>query len=418
MQAAAVLSSTLELSQVFDLILQQLQRVIAFDSASIQQLEHDELVIMAGRGFNDSGKIIGVRFPLISKFPNTRVLSERKPLAVADIAPEYPHFWDEADYYITGAVRSWLGLPLLSKERVIGMISFDRHQVRPFSREDIELATVFANQAALAIENARLYEQAQRHSAELEQRVKERTAQLEVVNEELLVLTRVKDEFVANVSHELRTPIANLMLRYYLLRKQPEQLFMTLPVLERETTRLARIIDDLLILSRMDQDRTLFALMPMDVNALAGQLVADRRLLAEERTLQLNTNFAPGKLMVLGDEGLLEQALSVLLTNALNYTPADGQILVSTQVIHDNSGRWAALSIHDTGPGISQEEQVMLFTRFFRGEVGQASQTPGTGLGLAIAREIVTRHQGHITVESGETTGGTTFTVWLPTAPD
>jgi two-component system phosphate regulon sensor histidine kinase PhoR len=234
----------------------------------------------------------------------------------------------------------------------------------------------------------------------------------------LRILTRLKDEFVSNVSHELRTPISNLMLRYYLLRKQPDQLLATLPVLERETTRLARIIDDLLVLSRMDQDRTVFTLTALDLNALVDQFVADRRMLAEERGLQLSATIAPGTLMVLGDVGLLEQALSVLLTNALNYTPAGGRILVATQAAQDENGRRAKFSIRDTGPGINKEEQTMLFTRFFRGEVGRASRSPGTGLGLAIAKEIINRHEGQITVESGETTSGTTFTVCLPSATE
>jgi two-component system OmpR family sensor kinase len=115
------------------------------------------------------------------------------------------------------------------------------------------------------------------------------------------------------------------------------------------------------------------------------------------------------------DEGLLGQALSILLTNAINYTPANGQVMVRTHTRQDKDGKWAGFSISDTGPGISPEERGRLFTRFFRGTAGRKSGVPGTGLGLAIAQEIVSQHDGKIEVESnGVPEHGATFRVWIP----
>jgi signal transduction histidine kinase len=314
-------------------------------------------------------------------------------------------------------VRAWLGLPLVSRGQVIGMISLDWMEIRPFTSDEIDLAMAFANQAGIAIENARLYEQTQSHAAELELRVKDRTAELESANQELRALGRLKDEFVSNVSHELRTPITNLNLRYHLMSKQPELFSAHMPVVRRETNRLARIIDDLLTLSRMDQERTPFKLVEIDLNMLVQQFIIDRVPQAESLGLLLTVSCIVQPLPVLADAGLLEQALSVLLTNAMNYTPSGGIVTVSTHMRRsDEDSPWCAgFRVQDTGPGIRKEEQARLFTRFFRGTAGQDSRVSGTGLGLAIAKEIVNRHHGQIGVESSGILGqGSAFTIWLP----
>jgi signal transduction histidine kinase len=117
----------------------------------------------------------------------------------------------------------------------------------------------------------------------------------------------------------------------------------------------------------------------------------------------------------MADANLIEQALSVLLTNALNYTPAHGQVMVQTHTDPLADRQWIGFSVIDTGLGISPDEQTKLFTRFFRGQTGRKSGVPGTGLGLAIAKEIVERHGGKIEVKSDGIPGsGTTFTVWIP----
>ena len=204
--------------------------------------------------------------------------------------------------------------------------------------------------------------------------------------EELQILAHMKDEFVSNVSHELRSPISSLTLRRHLLEKQPERINEHIAVIERETERLAHIIDDLLILSQMDQQQARFELMPVDLNTLIQQFVADRMLLAESRDLNLTYDSAPNLSIIRADTGLLEQALGVLLTNALNYTPAGGEIVVSTHIQQSDGREWVGFRVSDSGPGISEEEQEQLFTRFFRGSAGRDSGAAGTGLGLAIAK--------------------------------
>jgi signal transduction histidine kinase len=114
------------------------------------------------------------------------------------------------------------------------------------------------------------------------------------------------------------------------------------------------------------------------------------------------------------DPQLIEQVLTNLLTNAMNYTPAGGSVQIATQSVQTNGDRWVTLSVTDTGLGIAPEEQARLFQRFERGQASADLQVPGTGLGLAISKEIIDLHAGRITLES-EVDEGSTFTVWLPT---
>jgi diguanylate cyclase (GGDEF)-like protein/PAS domain S-box-containing protein len=166
-QASAVLSSTLELDQVLRLILQQLRQVIPYDSASVQRLQGEWLEIVACEGFEEPDKVMGLVFLLDPKFPNYRVVTTKVPLAIEDVVQDYPHFKDEANTYESGRIRSWLGVPLMVKDQVIGMIALDRAKVCPYTVEEAQLAMAFANQAAVTIENARLFEEEKRRSAQL-----------------------------------------------------------------------------------------------------------------------------------------------------------------------------------------------------------------------------------------------------------
>jgi PAS domain S-box-containing protein len=231
-------------------------------------------------------------------------------------------------------------------------------------------------------------------------------------------LDRLKDLFVSNVSHELRTPLTNLKLYLKLMEKgRPEKKNQYMATLDREANRLQLLIEDLLSLSRLDVGKTQPEREVADLNRLVRQLVNDRAALAAEKGLTLATELAPHLDPVMADEKMLVQVLTNLTTNAMNYTSAGGRILVRTGVQSTDGARpadWITVSVIDTGYGVLPEERQYLFDRFYRGEAARRAGAPGTGLGLAICREIVERHDGHITVES-ELGKGSTFTVWLPT---
>ncbi len=250
---------------------------------------------------------------------------------------------------------------------------------------------------------------------EAEVEIQERTHQLEIANQRLKELSRTKDEFVSNVSHELRTPITNLKLTYELMQLKPDKNEIYLGRLQRETDRLALTIDDLLRLSRFDQGRVDFDMIEVDLDELCREYVEDRHTLAKGKNIKMTyiptENLAP----ITADRGFIGQVLSILLTNAINYTPENGTITVTTSAKENGNTQYMGFAVIDSGPGISPAEQDKVFQRFYRGSTASQSKVPGTGLGLAIAQEIVGYHHGQIEVESQGVPGeGTTFQVWLP----
>ncbi len=233
-------------------------------------------------------------------------------------------------------------------------------------------------------------------------------------------LDRLKSQFVSDVSHELRTPLTNIRLYLDLLRETADRdkSLTYLDTLTRESERLAHLIDDLLSLSRLEARATPLNVAPVDTSQLLAALVEDRRTLAAKRGLQLNLQCQPDMPFAQGDQRLLTQVFTNLLTNAMNYTPDGGRITLSTRLRVTPQGEWIVGEVADTGPGIPPEEQPLLFRRFFRGRASHRQGASGTGLGLAICKEIAELHGGRITLESDGIPGhGSAFAVWLPRVP-
>ena len=218
---------------------------------------------------------------------------------------------------------------------------------------------------------------------------------------------------MANVSHELRTPLTNVKLHVNLLEQgasdKREQYLQTL---KREVNRLEALIENLLSMSRLDMGQTLIELDPLDVNEVVRQLLRDRASLISERGLAIEAALAADMPPAQANENFVSQILSNLVTNATQYTPPGGQIVVSTARRLHHDQYWITFTVKDTGPGINAEDLPRLFERFYRGEAGRRSGAPGTGLGLAICSDLVDRLGGRITVAS-EPGQGAAFTVWL-----
>jgi len=229
-------------------------------------------------------------------------------------------------------------------------------------------------------------------------------------------LDRLKSQFVSDVSHELRTPLTNIRLYLDLLERvrDKQKVSRYLETLSRESDRLANLIDDLLSLSRLDVGASPLYARPVDINGLLGALVQDRASLAAEQNLQLHLQASSEEATILGDERLLGQVFTNLLTNAMNYTPDGGHITLRSRVHDDGSQTWVIAEVEDTGLGIAEGEKSDIFKRFFRGTASQETGAPGTGLGLAICHEIAERHGGHIHVYSAGPGAGSRFSVWLP----
>ncbi|MBN1667518.1 MAG: GAF domain-containing protein [Anaerolineales bacterium] len=227
-------------------------------------------------------------------------------------------------------------------------------------------------------------------------------------------LDQMKTQFVSDVSHELRTPLTNLSLYLGLMSavREPVKQKEYLDTLQRETDRLTHLIEDLLTISRLEAGKLSANLYPVSINRIIKELVDDRKNLAARQQIRLESVLDPQDPKAVADAGLLVQAISNLLTNAINYTPAEGQVTLYTGRCTQENAEWITISVVDTGVGIAPEDRPYVFDRFYRGSASRQTGATGTGLGLAIGREIVTLLGGKISVES-ELGEGSTFTVWL-----
>jgi PAS domain S-box-containing protein len=229
----------------------------------------------------------------------------------------------------------------------------------------------------------------------------------------LTELNRMKNTFISNTSHELRTPITNIKLYLKLLSEgHPSRRESYMATLERESRRLEQLIEDLLTVSRLEQNTITLNFRLISINTLVHTLVEDRRALVESRGLSLTSILDPDALLVSIDERMISQAVTNLLINAVNYTSSGGKIQVFTR----HTDQHVIIEVADTGLGISKEDQARLFERFYRGSAAKTTNAPGTGLGMSIVKEIIDRHQGEIRVTSKPSTGSI-LALYLPLYP-
>ncbi|MBI3458450.1 MAG: GAF domain-containing sensor histidine kinase [Candidatus Rokubacteria bacterium] len=311
-------------------------------------------------------------------------------------------------------------VPLVLEGRIIGMVSMG-NKPGGFSQNDVRLLTVFAAQAAVAIQNARLYTRLQESAVQLEAKVRARTAELEATYRELADsharlrdLDQLKSDFLGNVSHELRTPLAaikgfadNLLdgvtgpltgkQRHYLLR------------IHDNVDRLTRMVSDLLDLTRIEAGKIELALEALDPAETIADATESLRPLARARGIEVVLDLR-GCPPIWGDPDKIHQVLTNLISNALKFTPPGGQVTVTAAPA---PGGMARIAIHDTGLGIPPEERERVFDKFYQAGRVDGERPPGSGLGLTIARHLVELHRGRIWVDDG-VGRGSTFVVLLP----
>jgi two-component system OmpR family sensor kinase len=234
-------------------------------------------------------------------------------------------------------------------------------------------------------------------------------AQIEAAFEERRASESRLRRFVADASHELRTPLTSIRGYAELFRRgadtRPEDLEKSMARIEAEAARMGVLVDDLLLLARLDQGRPIEQEV-VDLAAVARDAVEGARAIEPERPITVD---ADGPAEVIGDEGRLRQVIDNLLDNTRVHTPVTTPVEVRVRTEADT----VILSVHDHGPGLSAEATAKVFERFYRGDPGRSRSTGGAGLGLSIAAAIVESHGGTIDVSSPEE-GGASFVVRLP----
>jgi signal transduction histidine kinase len=326
-----------------------------------------------------------------------RVLASGHPELLPEVDPEViaQHTVDaeHAGLMRRLSVRSHLAVPLTLGERIVGAISMAYVGVRRYGPDDVPLIEALASRAAVAIEHARLYRDAETARTEAQE------------------ANRAKDHFLAMLGHELRNPLAPIVTALRLMRlKPPGSTDREQDMIERQVRHMSRLVDDLMDVSRITQGKIELeraVVMLDDVVARALEMAGP---LIEQRRHRLSVDVEPG-LQVEGDAMRLAQVLSNLLTNAARYTDPGGEIRLSAV---RTAGGKLRLAVADTGSGIDPSLLARVFEPFVQGPRGPDRAGGGLGIGLALVKSLVQLHGGSVDAKSGGPGKGSEFVVLLP----
>jgi signal transduction histidine kinase len=429
LELGQLMNSSLDLKQVLETAIEQ---VIAFVGAergfillidaetgrvwgeAARHLEKSALEeTLSGR---DTANRAEISRTLVEQVLNTR------QAVVSHNAMEDPRFSSRQSVQLA-SLRSVLCVPLITQSQLLGIIYLDnRVKSGVFTERHLSMLAAFANQAAVAIENARLYANLRRS---LEERL---NLQDELHNQETQRLaleeaSRLKSDFIGFVAHELRNPLTTIRGYMQTLLADtedsitPEMRQEFYESIEADADRLLDMIGELLDVSRLEAGRPLrLALKPVELRPLLEKLARRHRFYKYfTKEHQLSIEVAPNlPAMIQADEDKLNQILSNLLSNAIKYSPEGGLIVLAAQCDGEDH---ILLRVQDHGIGMNTEQCARLFRQYERLEREATRNIPGTGLGLYLVKHLVDLHGGEIRCESAPGQG-TTFIVRLPLAPD
>jgi signal transduction histidine kinase len=330
-----------------------------------------------------------------------RVVEARTTVHVPDILADADYVRARSESLRRGQQRTMLGVPLMREGVPIGVIALHRTEVRPFSDKQIELVTTFADQAVIAIENVRLFDEIQEKSRQLAE------------------ASQHKSQFLANMSHELRTPLNAIIGVSEMLREDAEAAKQDLEPLDRVLgagRHLLALINDILDLSKIEAGRMELQIESFALAPLIADVVKTIEPLASKNANQVAVKCDAAIGTLLADQMRLRQALLNLMSNANKFTER-GTIRVEAQQAQESGRDCITIAIADTGIGMTPEQKGKLFQEFSQADASTTRKYGGTGLGLAISKRFCQMMGGDITVES-EPGRGSTFTIRLPRIVD
>ena len=420
-RAGLLFSSTFDREALVDSVLETIVQDLHYDRAIIALYDRARQVSYGFRIRGVSEDVVA--FTETREIPITdpstvegTVLLKGESILTRDIREiwERLHPLNQQLATMVGA-KSLISVPLKVKDAVLGSLTVERTTDYPLTNDDLELISTLASQVAIALDNTQAYGEIEALNLGLEARVHERTEELQTANAKLKQMDRLKSQFLAHVSHELRTPLTSIvgftdnMLEGLVgsLNLKQEQY---LSRIKANGTRLARMITDLLDLSRVEAGKMAVSFDHVVLPTLVSEVIEQIRPLTYAKEIRLDCHVALPDITVRADPDRVSQIVTNLLDNAIKYTEKGGAISV---VIAATSAEVATVSVSDTGQGIPKEALPKLFDPFFRVNQQERSQSKGLGLGLAIVKELVELHGGTIAVES-ELGKGTLVRFTLP----
>jgi two-component system NtrC family sensor kinase len=394
--------STFDLQIVLETLVQSAAQLCEADSAQILRPREGGFYSAASYGHTAefSEFVKNFTFPPGRASVTGRVLLEGKTLQIPDVLadPEY----GLREVQKLGGFRTHLGVPLLREGKPIGVILLSRSTVRPFDDRHIELVTTFADQAVIAIENVRLFDE-----------IQDKSRQLAEASER-------KSQFLASMSHELRTPLNAIiglteMMVTNAARFGTEKALEPLHRVNAAGTHLLNLINEVLDLSKIEAGKLELNPEPVNLARLIDEVVGTAGQLAEKNQNRLIVQAQENLSALTADPMRLKQILLNLLSNACKFTKA-GEIALRVRKVADGRD-WIELAVADTGIGLTAEQQAKLFQDFTQADSLTARRYGGTGLGLALSRKLARMMGGDVTVAS-EPGKGSVFTVRLPSCAE
>ena len=408
------IASTFDVRMSLDILLSRARKLLAVDASTVLLLNPVRLTLEYGAGIGFRTNAVQNASIRWGKDYAGKVAEERQIIQIPNLADK------PDDFLLTGFLReeqfvSYHGAPLIVKGKVLGVLEVFNRSFIERDQDWLDFFSTLARQAAIAIDNAQLFENLQRSNTELEHRVAERTAELNQANAELEHANRAKDEFLANMSHELRTPLNGILgLSESLLEQKRgplnERQQNSLQIIESSGRHLLELINDILDLSKIEAGMFDYYPEIIRLDEICHSSLSFVKSQALKKSITLTYNDEASISTISADPRRLKQILVNLLINAVKFTPDHGQ--VTLEVRADPDQEIVQFSVIDTGIGVAPDDLARLFTPFVQVDSSLNRRHEGTGLGLALVQKLTDLHGGSVQVES-EVGKGSRFTINL-----